>query len=63
MISATKIDLPLGRPIFSIPYLGYVSNYIQNPPGTYVAMAAGATLVLLVFLPDAIAPEEEKKKR
>ena len=50
----------IGKPIFSIPYLGYVSNYIQNPPGMYVAMAAGAILILLVFLPDLF--EDDKKK-
>ena len=55
----------IGKPVFSIPYLGYVSNYIQNPPGMYVAIAAGALLILLVFLPDvfADASETEKKKK
>ena len=50
----------IGTPVFSIPYLGYVSNYIQNPPGTYVAIAAGAILIMLVFLPDLF--EDDKKK-
>lgn len=50
----------IGKPVFTIPYLGYISNYIQNPPGTYVALAAGAILVMLVFLPDLF--EEDKKK-
>lgn len=53
----------LGKPVFSIPYLGYVSSYIQNPPGKYVAMAAGALLILLVFLPDVFSDEEESKKK
>lgn len=52
----------IGKPVFSIPYLGYVSNYIQNPPGTYVAISAAAILILLVFLPDVFASGEEKKK-
>ena len=52
----------IGKPVFSIPYLGYVSNYIQNPPGMYVAIAAGAILILLVFLPDLFADDEKKKK-
>lgn len=50
----------IGKPVFTIPYLGYISNYIQNPPGTYVALAAGAILVMLVFLPDLF--EDDKKK-
>lgn len=52
----------LGKPVFSIPYLGYVSNYIQNPPGMYVAIAAGAILILLVFLPDIFSVDKEKEK-
>ena len=52
----------IGKPVFSIPYLGYVSNYIQNPPGMYVAIAAGAILILLVFLPDLFADDKKKKK-
>ena len=53
----------IGKPVFSIPYLGYVSNYIQNPPGMYVAIAAGAILIMLVFLPDIFADDEKEKKK
>lgn len=53
----------IGKPVFSIPYLGYVSNYIQNPPGMYVAIAAGAILILLVFLPDIFADDEKEKEK
>ena len=52
----------IGKPVFSIPYLGYVSNYIQSPPGMYVAIAAGAVLILAVFLPDLFADEGKKKE-
>lgn len=51
----------IGSPVFSVPYLGYVANYIQNPPGTYIAISAGAILLLLVFLPDLFAEDEPKK--
>ena len=51
----------IGKPVFSIPYLGYVSNYIQKPPGMYVAIAAAAVLVLLVFLPDIFSDDKNKK--
>lgn len=53
----------IGKPVFSIPCLGYVSNYIQNPPGKYVALAAGALLILLVFLPDVFSDEEKEKAK
>lgn len=50
----------IGTPVFTIPGLGYVADYIQHPPGTYIAIAAGVILLLLLFLPD-LFPEEEKK--
>lgn len=53
----------IGTPIFSIPYLGYVADYIQHPPGRYVALSAGAVLLLLVFLPDVFSEDPDKKKK
>ena len=57
----------IGTPIFSIPYLGYVADYIQHPPGMYIAISAGAVLLLLVFIPDLFADakdkDESKKKK
>lgn len=56
----------IGTPVFTIPYLGYVASYIQNPPGTYVAISAGAILLILMFLPDIFADDsakEPKKKK
>ena len=52
----------IGSPVFTIPQLGYVVSYIQNPPGTYVAISAGAILLLLVFLPDLFDGDKKKKK-
>ena len=49
--------------MFTIPYLGYVANYIQSPPGTYVAISAGAVLLLLVFLPDLLGGGDDKKDK
>lgn len=53
----------IGKPIFSIPYLGFLSAYIQEPPGTYVAISVGAILLILVFLPDLLFDSEEEKKK
>ena len=53
----------IGTPVFSIPYLGYVADYIQHPPGMYVAISAGAVLLLLVFLPDIFSNDKDKKKK
>ena len=45
----------LGTPQFCIPYLGYLAAFIQNPPGSYLAMAVCAVLLILVFLPDLLS--------
>ena len=52
----------IGKPIFNIPYLGYVSNYIQTPPGMYVAIGVCALLVLMSFIPDLIFGKKDKKE-
>ena len=53
----------IGMPVFTIPYLGYLSNYIQSPPGLYIAIAAGAILIMLVFLPDLFESDEKEGKQ
>ena len=53
----------IGTPVFTIPYLGYVADYIQHPPGMYVAISCGAVLLLLVFLPDIFASDKDAKKK
>ncbi len=52
----------LGTPVYTIPYLGYVANFIQNPPGSYLAIVLGAVLLMLVFLPDILFEEEKPRK-
>lgn len=52
----------VGTPIFTIPWLGYVANYIQHPPGTYVAISMGALLLMSIFLPDLFEDDKKDKK-
>lgn len=51
----------IGVPKFSIAKLGYVSNFIQNPPGTYITIGLGVLLILIVFLPDIISKKEKEE--
>ena len=53
----------IGTPVFKIPYLGYVAYYIQHPPGMYIAIAAGAVLLILVFLPDLFKMDKKKDEQ
>ncbi len=50
----------IGTPVVTIPYMGYVANFIQNPPGSYIAMSIGAILLMLVFLPDLLFSDSDK---
>ena len=50
-------DKILGKPMFVIPYLGYLAYYIQRPPGVYIAVAVGAIVLLLSFLPELFSKE------
>ena len=52
----------IGTPIFKIPLLGYVAYYIQHPPGMYIAIAAGAVLLILAFLPDLFKSDKKNEK-
>lgn len=67
-INNNTVDTPvhfknvLGVPQFRIRYLGYVANFIQNPPGMYITIAIGAVLILLVFLPDFLPKKKEEEQ-
>ncbi len=52
----------VGTPIFSIPKMGYFADFIQNPPGSYLAISAGAIILILVFIPDLFDGDEKKKQ-
>ena len=51
----------VGTPVFSIPKLGYFADFIQNPPGSYMAISIGAVILILVFLPDLFDSDDKKK--
>ncbi len=53
----------IGKPIFKIPFLGYVAYYVQHPPGMYIALAVGAIILALAFLPDIFAQTDKAEKK
>lgn len=53
----------IGTPVFTIPHMGYIANYIQNPPGMYIAITGAVVLVILLFLPDMLRAADEADKR
>ncbi|MFA6947518.1 MAG: signal peptidase I [Eubacteriales bacterium] len=52
----------LGVPQFTIPYLGYLSNFITKPVG-WISCGAGIVILLLIsFIPDIVGGEKGKRK-
>lgn len=52
----------IGKPVLAIPYLGYIAAYIQNPPGTYIAICVGIMLIVFVLASDIIKEDRVKRK-
>ncbi len=53
----------IGKPIFTIPLLGYLANFIQTPPGLYIAIGLAALLIVLCFVPDIISQLKQTKNQ
>lgn len=52
----------IGMPVYTIPKLGYLVNFIQHPPGKYLAIAFCAFLMFIIFLPDVFTEDKREKK-
>lgn len=57
----------IGIPVFTIPYLGYLSSWLQSPKGGILGVTFGIVLVMLIFMPDMLRaldePKTKKKKK
>lgn len=53
----------IGTPVFSIPYLGYVSNKISTPPGLYIAIGVCIFIVAMSILPDEKKSSKGEKEK
>lgn len=53
----------IGVPTFKIPKLGYVADFVQNPPGMYITIGVGIVLILIVFLPDMLGKKKEEENK
>ena len=51
-----------GKVVGHLPLLGYVANFVQHPPGTYIALIGALAVALAVFLPDIITNAKALKQ-
>ena len=56
--SADAVPVPyenlVGKAEFTIPYLGYFSNWLMHPPGLYIGISFGIILLLFILLPELL---------
>ena len=54
----------VGTPVFSIPYLGYLSSWLQTRKGMIMGISIALVVLILTFLPDLLnAVDDSTKKR
>ena len=52
----------VGKPLFSIPFLGYVAHFVQNPPGKYYALGVCLFLVIVTLFGGGKGDGNDTKK-
>ena len=53
----------LGRPVFTIPYLGYAADFLSSRQGMIVGICGFIILMLLMFFPDIMRAVDGKDKK
>ena len=57
-----SFDNVVGKAIFCIPYLGYVSSYFNTTQGSYLLVGFIAILFVATFLPDILRKSKLSKE-
>jgi len=53
----------IGKAMFAIPQLGYLANYIQQPPGIYVAILVCGLMIAFVFYTDSLDSKQKEQNQ
>ena len=56
----TPASAVIGKVTFSIPYLGYVSNFLQQPKGLITVVGTGAAVLAISYIIDALFPAKKE---
>ena len=52
----------VGKPVFTIPYMGYVAAYANTTTGMIILVTIVLVILVLTFLPDLLMKADEKDK-
>lgn len=63
VVDATLVEYEsiIGEVVFSVPYLGYLSVFMQEPLGLCIVVSVSIALILLVSLIDLFIKDEKKE--
>ena len=53
----------IGKPIFTIPLLGYVAHFMQTQHGLYITIGVAISLIIIVMIIDSIVDDKKKKEQ
>ena len=56
-----EVNKVIGKPIFTIPYLGYVTTFIKTKIGKILTIVIGIILILITIFIDLITDEKKKE--
>ena len=51
----------IGKPCFTVPYLGYLSNFVSKPQGLFTVVGVGLLAVILSMLADILFPKDKQQ--
>ena len=52
----------IGKPIFTIPYLGYIAHFMQTKHGMVTTIGIAIALIIIVMAIDMITDDKKNKK-
>ena len=58
----TPASKVIGKATFSVPYLGYLSNFIQQPKGLITVVGCGAGVLAVTYIIDSIFSEKKESQ-
>ena len=60
--NAVKEGNIIGKPVFTIPFLGYVTTFIQTSTGRIISIVISFIMVLIVFAIDYVTDDKKKER-
>ena len=60
--SPVEFSKLIGKPIFCIPYMGFVNRYVTTEPGLYVVLFITVMTVLISFILENLIKKNENLK-